>query len=138
MQFTIAIIATALAGLSAASPVASPATSNSRRFVPGQCGVHVTQWQKNENGVGADYQYDVTIVDAVGQGVGGAVRLSVPDYQSGDVYSQLPYTLVITSGAVDSDPVQFAYAGYVFSSSAGCSTGGYENGNRDMDCGFGC
>ncbi|RYC63563.1 hypothetical protein CHU98_g2619 [Xylaria longipes] len=133
MQFTIAIIASAFASLAAASPVASPVNSNMRRYVAGNCGVHVTQWQKNENGVGGDYQYDLSIVDAVGDGIGGAVRLDVPDYQSRDVYSQLPYALVVTSGAVDSDPVQFAYAGYVFSTSSGCSAGGYENGNRESE-----
>ncbi|KAH8165071.1 hypothetical protein CIB48_g3210 [Xylaria polymorpha] len=138
MQFTIAMIAGALAGLAAASPVASPGNSNLRRYVPGACGIHVTQWQKNENGVGGDYQYDIQIFDAVGEGIGGASRLDVADYQSGGVYSQLPYTLVVTSGAVDSDPVGFAYAGYVFSSSSGCSTGSYDGGNREMDCGFAC
>ncbi|KAJ8127567.1 hypothetical protein O1611_g6067 [Lasiodiplodia mahajangana] len=129
MQFTFAIIAAALAGLSVASPVAS----NERRYVPGACGVHVTQWQKNENGVGGAYQYDVNIKDAVGASVGGASRLAIGDYQSSTVFSQLPYGLVITSGAVDSDPVSFAYAGYLFSSSSGCSTGGYENGNRESE-----
>ncbi|KAI0101021.1 hypothetical protein GGR51DRAFT_575141 [Nemania sp. FL0031] len=134
MQFTIATLATALIGLSAASPV----TSNERRYVSGACGIHVTQWQKNENGVGAAYQYDVIIKDAIGESVGGASRLAIGDFQASTVFSQLPYGLVITSGAVDSDPVGFAYAGYQFSSSVGCSTGAYDGGNREMDCGITC
>ncbi|KAI0436733.1 hypothetical protein F4803DRAFT_572005 [Xylaria telfairii] len=138
MQFTVAIIASALAGLAAASPVSSPANTNVRRYVPGQCGIHVTQWQKNENGVGGDYQYDIQIFDAIGEGIGGASRLAIPDYHSGDLYSQLPYTLVVTSGGVDNDPVGFAYAGYVFTSYSGCRAGPYDSGNRDMDCGFPC
>ncbi|TGJ81380.1 hypothetical protein E0Z10_g7384 [Xylaria hypoxylon] len=138
MQLNIAMIAAALAGLSATSPV----PSNTRRYAPGKCYMHVTQWQKNENGVGSDYQYDVRLKDAILGPIGGVNRLAVPYSESrrvvGGKDSELPYDMIITSGAVDKNPVQFAYAGQYFSSSKGCSTGGYENGNRDMDCSFRC
>ncbi|KAF2971664.1 hypothetical protein GQX73_g1882 [Xylaria multiplex] len=134
MLFTIAIISTAFLGLTTASPV----SSNNRRYVAGTCGIHVTQYQKNENGVGGDYQYDIQIKDGVGAIIGGANHLPIPDLQSATVDSELPFGLVVTSGAFDSDPVGFAYAGYIFSSSNGCSAGDYDNGARQMDCGFGC
>ncbi|KAI1123375.1 hypothetical protein F5Y10DRAFT_251978 [Nemania abortiva] len=135
MQNHIAIISLALASFS----YGSPTSVSNPEFVPGVCSIHVTQWQKNENGVGGAYQFDVRVMDAVGAIVGGTNRLTIEDFKSADVTtSGLPYTIVITVGAVDSDPVQFAYAGYQFSSSRGCSTGGYGDGNREMDCTFNC
>ncbi len=134
MQTYIAIISLTLAGFS----YGSPTSVSNQRFVSGGCNVHVTQWQKNENGVGGAYQFDVRITDAIGAIIGGANRLTIEDFKSADVASDLPYFVVISAGAVDGDPVQFAYAGRQFSSSQGCSTGGYEDGNRDMDCGFTC
>ncbi|KAI1174314.1 hypothetical protein F4777DRAFT_554623 [Nemania sp. FL0916] len=132
MQPFIALASLAVAGYSYASP--TPAGN----YVPGQCTMHVTQYQKNENGVGGAYQFDVRIMDAIGALVGGVNRLSVIDFASASVSSELPYQVVISVGSVDSDEVRFAYAGAAFSSSSGCSTGGYEDGNRDMDCGFPC
>ncbi|KAI8624532.1 hypothetical protein F5Y19DRAFT_480554 [Xylariaceae sp. FL1651] len=135
MQFSIAMLVTAaLAGLSSASP----AVARDQSYVPGQCGIHVTQWQKNENGVGAEYQFDVVVKDAIQEIIGGASRRPIPDFQSSAIDSRLNYTVVLTVGSVDSDPVNFAYAGHRFSSSNGCSTGGYDGGNREMDCGFQC
>ncbi len=57
---------------------------------------------------------------------------------TGSISGELPYDLALTAGAVDGDPVLFAYAGYAWSSSDGCSVGGCESGDRDMDCGFNC
>ncbi|OTB07668.1 hypothetical protein M426DRAFT_317969 [Hypoxylon sp. CI-4A] len=133
MQFTVALALTAFAGLS----LAAPALEN-RQFTSGQCGIHVVQYQKNENGVGENYKFDISIVDAQGTGIGQVLAQEIPDFQSASIPSQLPYTITVTAGSVDDDPVNFAYAGYAFSSSSGCSTGGYQNGNRDMDCGFSC
>ncbi|KAI0425680.1 hypothetical protein F5Y09DRAFT_346454 [Xylaria sp. FL1042] len=114
MQTYIAIISLALAGISHGSPAS------------------------NEDGAGSAYQFDVRVVDAVGAIIGGVSKLAVQDFKSADVTSDLPNTVVVSVGAVDDDPVEFAYAGYQFSSSAGCSTGGYDGGNREMDCGFAC
>ena len=136
MQFTstlITITSAVLAGLSTAAPANSAGD-----FVPGRCGIHVTQWQKNENGVGADYQFDVVVNDGVGNGVGGVSRLAVPDFETRSFTSGLNGDISITAGAVDADSVKFVYEGFTFSSANGCATGGYEDGNREMDCGFAC
>ena len=85
-----------------------------------------------------DYKFTVTIQDAVGAIIGGASDLAIPDFQSVSVSSELPAQLVLTVGSVDADPVQFAYNGFTFSSSNGCSTGAYDSGSRNMDCGFPC
>ncbi|KAK7753698.1 hypothetical protein SLS62_004321 [Diatrype stigma] len=142
MQFTITALTAAaamtmtMAGLSAAAPA-----TLEERFASGACGIHVNQWQKNENGVGGQYQFEVVIRDALSNIVGGTSkgdRLSIADLSSASLPSALPYQLVISVGAVDSDPVQFSYAGQTWSSSRGCSTGAYDSGKRQMDCGFTC
>ncbi|KAI1367674.1 hypothetical protein F5Y08DRAFT_336464 [Xylaria arbuscula] len=139
MQTTIVTIAAALSSYSMASPVLAGRSAVAPRDVKGACGVHVTQWQKHENGVGSNYKYDITIKDAIGAIIGGVSHEPIADYTAHDITSDvLPYTLGVTSGGIDSDPVIFAYRGYHFSSSSGCSTGGYGGGNRDMDCGFTC
>ncbi|RYP81686.1 hypothetical protein DL769_001918 [Monosporascus sp. CRB-8-3] len=132
MQFSITFITAAIAGLSTAAPTLE------ERYVPGACGIHVTQYQKNQGGVGSEYKFTVTIKDAVDDIIGGIRDQAIADFQSTTVFSELPHSLVITVGSVDDDPVRFAYAGHIFSSSTGCSIGGYENGNREMDCGFTC
>jgi len=113
------------------------ASSALGEFTGGNCGVHITQWQKNENGVGGDYQYDVRLYDAVQVAEGGANRLAVADFACGGVDSALPLVFEVCSGSVDSDPITFHYGGDTFDSHS-CSVGGYDSGKRQMDCGFAC
>ncbi|KAI0526191.1 hypothetical protein F5B22DRAFT_641336 [Xylaria bambusicola] len=115
----------------------SPTSVNTRGFTPGRCNLHVTQWYKNKNEVGNAYQFDVCITDTNGTTVGRVIRLPIEDFQSSAITSELPYTVIIGTGVVDTDPVQFAYAGYGFSTSRGCSSvPGAEN--RTIECGFNC
>lgn len=134
---TLSTIATTMVGLTLAAPALEAAGAIAAR--QGQCGVHVTQWQKNQNGVGGDYQYDVRIYDSLGRTVGGDDRVAIPDLGSHNFPLDGQSTpLVITSGTVDSDPISFTYGGDQWLSSSRCSVGAYDSGNRDMDCGFGC
>ncbi len=116
--------------LMASLAVASPAL-NRRSW----CGVHVTQYQKNENGVGGTYEFDATLKDQNGTPIGSVSRQPTP----ADVTSSLPYVLIITAGNVDSDPVRFDYADQHWASDGSqCSVGAYDSGSRQMDCGFTC
>ena len=153
MQFSTitAILASlALTATAAPSPNANTnagpgaraaAAAIEKRYVTGQCGVHITQYQKNE-GPGGDtskYRFDVTIKDAAGGVIGGVQTATIDDGGSLAVSSELPYQFIVSVGNVDEDSVSFAYAGQSFSSSSGqCGFGGYEDGNRDGDCGFSC
>ncbi|KAI8961303.1 hypothetical protein F5Y11DRAFT_326528 [Daldinia sp. FL1419] len=132
MQFSTILSIAAFVGLSIAAP------AHEKRYIAGRCGIHVIQYQKNEHGVGANYRFDIRIVDAGGNTVGLDNGHDIPNFSSAAISSELPYQLIVTTGSVDNDPVQFSYAGYTFSSSTGCSTGKYDGGNREMDCGFGC
>ncbi|QIW96682.1 hypothetical protein AMS68_002200 [Peltaster fructicola] len=112
-----------------------------KRYKPGWCGLHFVQYQKNEGPGPArnDYRFTITIKDAAGAVVGGTGNLPMPIYQSSNLPGALPYSLVMTPGNVDSDPLRFAYAGQSWSSSDGtCSVGIYDRGSRQGDCGFTC
>lgn len=122
-------------------PLASarPTESLAPRFVGGSCAFHIVQHQKNEYGVGADYQYDVRIFDSIQAIIGGENALAIPNLKTASVTSELPFTLDITSGLIDADPITFAYAGQNFNTdSSQCSIGDYDSGKRQADCGFSC
>ena len=136
MHFTTtAILTTALALSASALP------SVNKRYVPGWCGAHIQQFQKNE-GPGpntADYRFTIELKDANGAPIGGANTAPVANGQSLDIDSELPDVFVVTAGFVDNDPVTFAYAGQHWdSSSSQCSFGAYDSGSRQGDCGFTC
>lgn len=97
----------------------------------------MTQHQK-PNPATDQYTFDITVKDAVGAVIGGSAgQVGFPG-QAISQFSQLPYVLLVTAGGVDQDPVSFAYAGAHWDSYNGCSTGGYDSGSRQMDCGFAC
>ncbi len=71
--------------------------------------------------------------------IGGVSKLDVPAQKTSSINSRLPYTLSITSGNVDADPVGFGYAGFNFNTnSINCKIGGYNAGSRQGDCGCNC
>lgn len=117
-------------------------------YKPGWCTMHVVQWQRNENGVGADYAFDVLIYDADQKQIGLVAKAPIdPVTKSLSVTSVLPYTVEIRAPGADEDPVQFAYADQAWDGNdrtvhqSNMGTGpedGYENGNREGDMGFNC
>lgn len=103
-----------------------------------QCGVHITQHQKNEDGVGADYQFDANMVNKDGLQIGSLSRQPIPAQTSHAVSSPLG-DLLITAFFIDSDPIQFEFQGFTFASdSSNCNFGGYDGGARQGDCSFSC
>ena len=115
-------------------------TTLQKRYVSGSCGVHITQYQKNEcpGPSTAEYRLTITLKDGVGAVQGGVDQTPVADFTPLNVDSGLPAVFIATVGAVDSDPIKMAFNGQVWDSSSQCSVGGYDNGNRNMDCGFRC
>ena len=140
--FTAAAVLIATLGLSSAFP--SPSSSSSftlqRRYVAGWCGLHIVQHQKNEHNVGPNYEYDVRIYDAIQSEIGGTNGVAIPNTQSSSIVSQLSYDVTLASGILDTDPVGMAYAAETWSTSDApqCKVGGYQGGNRKIDCGFTC
>ena len=110
--------------------------------------MHVVQYQRNENGIGADYAFDVLIYDADKKPIGQVSKASIDGTtKTLNVNSNLPYVLVITADGGDADPVKFAYGGQnwdskdsaVHQSNLGTKADdGYKDGNREGDMGFTC
>ncbi|MCJ1264481.1 hypothetical protein MMC22_004353 [Lobaria immixta] len=127
----------------------SPAT-----YSGGWCGIHVTQYQKNEPGDGPqdnnpEYQLSVCVFDGNGvllnqypgapQGTCGVfVALNG---QPQPIDTALPNILYVTAGAVDSDAVLFNYGEQNWGSNDQehhSKFGAYDSGSRQGDTGFSC
>lgn len=97
--------------------------------------MHVTQYQKPDPSKDA-YSLEVAHINDANENSIGNFAKGGP---TASVTSKLPWTLEIKTGGVDADPVTFAYGGDSWSSdTARCSVGAYDNGKREMDCGFTC
>ena len=124
-------------------PSSSPANPSNTQYTPGWCGVHVTQFQKNEadsNPTG-NYLLSVTIFDAAQKQIGQVEKVDAPSGQGVNVDSVLPYVLIVTAQNVDDDAVLFAYADQSWGSNDQphhCNFGAYDSGKREGDCGFTC
>ncbi|KAL8637005.1 MAG: hypothetical protein Q9226_009172, partial [Calogaya cf. arnoldii] len=110
-------------------------------YTKGQCGVHITHYQipNGDN----KYYLEAQIKVAAHVEIGHLDKTDATE--SVNVNSALPLVLVITAAKPgsskdpDGAPLQFAYGADSWSSDdARCSFGGYEDGNREGDCGFAC
>lgn len=111
-------------------------------FASGWCTMHVVQYQRNENGIGADYQFDVLIYDANKTPIGQIQKQAVdPNTKTLNVNSNLPYVMVLTASGGDGDAVLFAYGGQNWGSNDQehhSNFGPYDSGSRQGDTGFTC
>lgn len=86
------------------------------------------------------FTLDVSIVDASKAPIGGTE--STADAPKGEevvITTKLADGFKVTAGDLDDAPLVFTVGGATFdSNSAQCSVGSYDNGKRDMDCGFPC
>jgi hypothetical protein len=90
----------------------APAETSSLNYIPGWCGLHVTQFQKNDpdsNPTG-NYLLSITIFDAAQKQIGHVKRADAPAGQGVGLTSALPWVLITTAQNVDDDVVLFAYA----------------------------
>ncbi|KAL8902721.1 MAG: hypothetical protein Q9207_004433 [Kuettlingeria erythrocarpa] len=111
------------------------------KYAPGWCGLHIIQYQKPDPSTDA-YKFDIVMKDANGMVIGntlGAQDARSPVSVAG-FGGQLPNQLIVTAGAVDADPVRFAYGSQSWDSNDGsrCGMGAYDSGSRNGDCGFSC
>ena len=123
---------------------ASDGTNQPGDYQPGWCGVHVIQYKKeqmdnDENPLNV-YQLQVSMSDGDGRPIGMANKQ--PDAGTLQIVdTSLPYVFSIAAGNGDDDPIFFWYADQYWNTSTPankCSVGGYDNGYRQMDCGFNC
>ena len=116
-------------------------------YAPGWCSMHIVQYQRDEDGVGGVYNFDVTLYDANDEEIGGVHNTPVDGTTFKlNVDSALPNVMVIYAPGPDSDPLTFSYGSQTWKgndASHQCNIGtgpdnGYQDGNRDGDCGFTC
>lgn len=139
-SFNVAVLTAlipAFINMVTASPAPAPAVKPreisldlEKRFTPGRCGVHVTQYS-NPAGINI-------VVSDNGATIIGNLLSDFNGLNAIDVDSQLPYVIVVSKDVTD-DELQFAYGGDNWSTTDGrCSVGGWDNDARQMDCGFAC
>ena len=109
--------------------------TNDRGYASGWCGVHVIQYQKPDPSKDS-YSLEASLNDANENQIGAIGKVG----PTISLTSKLPLTLETKTGAVDADPVSFAYGGQSWDSndSGRCEVGAYDSGARQMDCGFTC
>ena len=121
-------------------------------FTGGWCGMHVTQYQKNEPGDcstcnSPDYILSVCIYDAnqvlLNQypGEDGCGQFVALKGQPQAIDTALPNLMYVTVGAVDDDPLLFTYGNQDWGSNDQphhSNWGAYDNGKREGDTGFSC
>jgi hypothetical protein len=133
------------------TPPAAPPSAP--KFAPGWCGMHVTQYQKNEdsgpNAHSPDYMIDVSLFDANQKPIqmyncnncGTTSRTIALKGAPNDFHSDLPVDMIVTLGAVDSDAILFQYGDQSWGSNDQAhhsNWGAYDNGKREGDTGFSC
>ena len=112
----------------------------------GWCTFHITQFQRNEDGVGPNYDFSVILYDAAGKIVGQEDKVAIdPTTKALAMDSNLPLVLVISATGGDFDPVSFSYGSqqWLSNQQPQCNMGtskdhGYQDGSRQGDCGFTC
>lgn len=110
-------------------------------YAPGWCTMHITQFQRNEDGIGANFAFSVLMYDAKGTAIGQVTQQPVDSTSRAlDMDSNLPYVLVINTGGADTSPLNFMYAGETWTDgdATHCKFGDYSGGSRQGDCGFTC
>ena len=120
----------------------------------GWCTMHVTQWQRNENGIGDNYAFDAQIYDAAGYLLDQFARVPIDaNTKSLSLNSRsLDLDVIITADGGDDDNVKFAYGAETWACGDWatrdhqCTLGdgkaegqfGYDGGKREGDMGFDC
>ncbi|KAL9589540.1 MAG: hypothetical protein Q9203_001676 [Teloschistes exilis] len=111
-------------------------------FKPGQCKVHLEQFQRHEKNLNPlDYfQLAISIMDNSNIQVGGATKqLAKRPLQITN--SALPYDFIVVPGPGDNDPLELWYSDQYWKSDSidhGCKMGDYDKGSRKGDCHFDC
>lgn len=126
---------------------AAPTTAPTPNYATGVCGMHITQYQRNEKDSNPtnDYQLEVNVKDAKGAEAANLPKMSAPQDKPLTM-NGLKTPMTIRLGGYKDDKakgedsvIYFAYDGQNFDTeSLKCHKGGYEDGNRDMDCNFNC
>ncbi|KAI4245470.1 MAG: hypothetical protein L6R40_002531 [Gallowayella cf. fulva] len=134
-----------------AGPNAAEATPD---YASGVCSMHVTQYQRNEGAENPtnDFQIEINVKDAKGNQAANLPKMGAPKGKKLTANGlKKPLTVQVGDDTDygDYSYVYFNYDGFEFTQKTKmkdhkgndyqvCKYGGYEDGNRDMDCQFNC
>ncbi|KAL8676547.1 MAG: hypothetical protein Q9186_006942 [Xanthomendoza sp. 1 TL-2023] len=118
-------------------------------YESGTCQMHVTQYQRNEGASNPtnDFYLEINIKDAKGDQAANLPKMAAPKGKKITVDGlKKPLTAQVGDDKDYGDYswVHFSYDGFDFTQGTKmkdtkvCRYGGYEDGNRDMDCSFNC
>lgn len=115
---------------------------SSHTYTPGWCGVHVTQYHRNESSDNprSDFKFDFRIYDGAEALLATFMGADIPSGLTLSIVAPLPTVFNVTAKGTDDDPVLFEYNGASWSSdnTRHCKFGGYSETHREGDCGFTC
>ncbi|KAH8802307.1 hypothetical protein DL96DRAFT_766580 [Flagelloscypha sp. PMI_526] len=127
-----------LFGIVAGRPVSLSFARGQEPFASGECGMHVTQFQKPDPSKD-DFKLDIQLFDAAQTLIGASGTQEAPANVGIDVFSSLPNVMIVIAQNADPDPIKFSIGEQTFDSNAAqCSVGRYDSGKRQMDCRFTC
>ncbi|KAI9798558.1 MAG: hypothetical protein M1833_004695 [Piccolia ochrophora] len=115
---------------------------NDKGYATTACAVHITHYQKPDPSKDP-YSLAVSIKDANGDEIGKLDKTEIRGPTN--IRDKLPYYLIVDPGKVDADPISVKYAGESWKTddlypdgTGRCGVGAYDNGKREIDCGFHC
>ncbi|KAL8799372.1 MAG: hypothetical protein Q9182_005944 [Xanthomendoza sp. 2 TL-2023] len=131
------------------TPAGPSPAEQTPEYESGTCQMHVTQYQRNEGASNPtnDFYLEINIKDAKGEQAANLPKMAAPKGQKITVNGlKKPLTAQVGDDKDygDSSSVNFSYDGFDFNEKTKmkdtkiCHYGGYEDGNRDMDCAFNC
>ncbi|KAL8736203.1 MAG: hypothetical protein Q9166_000358 [cf. Caloplaca sp. 2 TL-2023] len=114
-------------------------------YAGGTCAMHVTQYQRWNEGTGNptnDFQLELNVKDAKGEQAANLPKLPAPKGKKVTM-NGLKFPFMVQVGDDESyddySMLHFSYDNFNFDQKKDvCKYGGYEDGNRDMDCHFNC
>ena len=125
------------------TPTGPPGPPPTPTYATGQCGVHVFQYQKTEEGENPNpyYLIEAYLFDGKQKPIGSSGQAPAPMGKAVNVPGLVtPFT--IKAQATDNQPLVANWRGKdFFLDSKTCgkhAIGRYDGGNRNMDCGFPC
>ncbi|KAL8826426.1 MAG: hypothetical protein Q9170_007407 [Blastenia crenularia] len=121
-------------------PVPAAATA-APDYASGVCGMKITQYQRNEKTKNPtnDYQLEISVKDSTGKLAASLPKEACPSGKPVVMHGLKGGDFTVTVGMGDTDVLKFNYNGQDFDTkSLKCGIGGYEKGDREMNCNINC
>lgn len=129
------------------SKTAPATTSATPDYASGVCSMKITQYQKHEKDSNPtnDYQLEINVKDSNGKEAANLPKVPCPSGKPVAMHGLKGGDFTVTVGKdldgplKDDSPLSFSYNGQDFDTkSLKCNIGGYQDGDREMNCNINC